>query len=196
MKLSVLIIALSSFQMLSHAGVPFNHPLLAIHWFRSVQDTSEDSHFHSQSVQVLLRLLSYSSHLIQPVQSPFQLIISMVFVSSAPKFSLFFRPPTLFLQGLRFLNRVSILLMGSLSILFRQCFYPVILRKILTELQVHHPSLLFLVRWIHFKLSVLIIFLSSFLMLSHVDAPLNHSPLTIHLFRSVEDISEDWCLHS
>ena len=42
-------------------------------------------------------------------------------------------PPTLFLQGHRFLNRVSILMMGSLSILFRQCSYPVILRKILTE---------------------------------------------------------------
>ena len=33
--------------------------------------------------------------------------------------------------------------MGSLSILFRQCSYPVILRKILTELQVYHSSSLF-----------------------------------------------------
>ena len=71
LKLIVLIIALSSFQMLSRAGVPFNHPLLAIHWFRSVQDTSEDSHFHSQSVQVILRMLSHSSHLIQLAQSLF-----------------------------------------------------------------------------------------------------------------------------
>ena len=60
-----------------------------------------------------------------------------------PKLPLFSRPPTLFLQGLRFLNQVSILLMGSFSILFRQCSYPVILRKILTELQVYHSSSLF-----------------------------------------------------
>ena len=53
---------------------------------------------------------------------------------------MFSRPPTLFLQGLKFLNRVSILLMGSLSILFRQCSYPVILMKILMELQVRHSS--------------------------------------------------------
>ena len=57
-----------------------------------------------------------------------------------PKLSLFFLPSHPFLQGLRFLNRVSILLMGSLSVLFRQCFYLVILKKILTELQVHHSS--------------------------------------------------------
>ena len=33
-------------------------------------------------------------------------------------------------------------------------------------------------------------------MLSHAGAPLNHSPLAIHLFQSVEDISEDLCFHS
>ena len=49
-------------------------------------------------------------------------------------------PPFVFLQGLRFLNRVSILLMGSFSILFRQCSYSVILMKILMELQVRHSS--------------------------------------------------------
>ena len=47
-----------------------------------------------------------------------------------------------FLQGFRFLNQVSILLMLSLSILFRQYSYSLILRKILTELQVHHSSFL------------------------------------------------------
>ena len=60
-----------------------------------------------------------------------------------PKLSLFFPPSHPFLQELRFLSQVSILLMGSLSILFRQCSYPVILRKILTELQVYYSSALF-----------------------------------------------------
>ena len=41
------------------------------HWFRSVQDISEDSHFHSQSVHAISRLLSLLSHLIQPAQSFF-----------------------------------------------------------------------------------------------------------------------------
>ena len=50
---------LSLFQMLSHAGVPFNHPLLAIQLFRSVQDISEDLCLHYQSVQAILRLLSH-----------------------------------------------------------------------------------------------------------------------------------------
>ena len=59
------------------------------------------------------------------------------------KLSLFSHPPTLFLQGIRCLNQVSILFMWSLFILFNQCSYPVILTKILTELQVHHPSFFF-----------------------------------------------------
>ena len=63
-------------------------------------------------------------------------------------------PPFCFLQGLRFLLQVSILLMGSFSILFRQCSYPVILMKILTELQVRHSSLILLLRWIQFKLCI------------------------------------------
>ena len=70
-------------------------------------------------------------------------VFPMLFVSSVPKLPLFSHPPTLFLQGPRLLNQVSFLLMGSLSILFRQCSYPVILRKILTELQVYYSSSLF-----------------------------------------------------
>ena len=60
----------------------------------------------------------------------------------SPSCLCFFPPslPFVFLQGLRFLLQVSILLMGSFSILFRQCSYPVILMKILMELQVHHSS--------------------------------------------------------
>ena len=69
----------SSFQMFSHAGAPLNHPLLAIQLFRSAEDISEDSSFHSQFAQVLLRMLSHSSHLNQPVQSPFQVIVQRCF---------------------------------------------------------------------------------------------------------------------
>src|SRR4051812_7214474 len=68
--------------------------------------------------------------------------------------------------------------------------------KILTELQVYHSSLSFLLRWIQFKLSVLIIFLLSFQVLSYAGVSLNYSPLAIQLFWSAEDISEDSCFHS
>ena len=121
--------------------------------------------------------------------SPFFFVNDVCFI--CPKLPLFSRPATLFLQGHIFLNSLSILWMWSLSILFCQCSYPVILKKILTELQVHHSSFSFLLRWIQFKLSVLIISLSSCQMLSHAGAPLNHSLLAIHLSWSVEDISED-----
>ena len=84
LKLSVLIIALSSFQMLSQAGISLNHSPLAIQLFRSAEDISEDSCFHSASILTILRLLSHSSRLIQPVQSPFQVIISTVFLLSGP----------------------------------------------------------------------------------------------------------------
>ena len=40
---------------------------------------------------------------------------------------------------------------GSLSILFFQCSHPVILMKILMELQVRHSSLIFLLRWFELK---------------------------------------------
>ena len=83
-KFSVLIIFLSSCQMLSHAGAPLNHSPLATHLFWSAQDISEDLCFHSQSVQVFLRLLSHSSHLIQPVQSLFKIISNGVFILMGP----------------------------------------------------------------------------------------------------------------
>ena len=53
--------------------------------------------------------------------------------------------------------------------------------------------ILFLLRWTKFKPSMLVTFLSLFQMLSHADATRNHSALAIHLFRSVEHISEDSC---
>ena len=146
---------------------------------------------------ILFQLVSFSlrwSHHSPHPQDHFQ-VFSTVFLPSVPS-CLCFPPSHHFLQGLRFLNRVSILLMGRLSILFRQCSYPVISHEDAQQFQVHHPSLLFLLRWIQFKLSIFIIFLSLFLMLSHADAPLNHSLLPIHLFWSAEDISQDSCFHS
>ena len=74
-KPSMLVTFLSLFQMFSHAGVSLNHSPFAFHVFRSVEDISGDSHFHSQSVQAISRLLSLLSHLVQPVLSPFQVII-------------------------------------------------------------------------------------------------------------------------
>ena len=89
-----------------------------------------------------------------------------------------------------------VLWMGSLSILFSINvliqWFPM---KILTKLQVLHPSLLFLLWWIQFKLSVLITFLSLFQMLFLAGAPLNRSSLFIHI-RSAEDISKDPSFHS
>ena len=70
--------------MLSHAGAPLNHPLSAIQLFRCAEDILEDSSFHSQFAQVLLRMLYHSIHLTQSLQSPFQVIISMVFLLSGP----------------------------------------------------------------------------------------------------------------
>ena len=45
---------------------------------------SQKIHFHSQSVQAFARFLSYSSHLIQPVQSPFSSNHSTMFLLSGP----------------------------------------------------------------------------------------------------------------
>ena len=50
-------------QCSSYAGAPLNHSLLVIHLFRSAEDISEDSCFHSTFIQDLSRLLSHSSHL-------------------------------------------------------------------------------------------------------------------------------------
>ena len=101
----------------------------------------------------------------------------------------FSHPPTLFLQGFRFLNQVSILFMWSLFFLFNQCSYPVILMKILTELQVYHSLFFYLLRWNQVKLCGSYPF-SLFQIPFLTGAPLYHSPLAIHLFRSAEDISK------
>ena len=79
------------------------------------------------------------------------LIFSTVFVSFVPSCLCFPRHPTLFLQGLRFLNQVSCLLMRSLFILFFQCSYPVISHEDAQQFQVHHPPFSFLLRWIQFQ---------------------------------------------
>ena len=58
----------------------------------------------------------------------------------SPSCLCFSRPPTLFPQGLRFLNQVSFYSREVPPFLFCQCSYSVILRKILMELQVRHSS--------------------------------------------------------
>ena len=83
-KLSVLIISLSSFQMLSHAVAPLNLSPLAIRLFRSAGDISEGSSCHSRSVQPISRLLSHSSRLTQPVPSSFQVIVQQCFFWMGP----------------------------------------------------------------------------------------------------------------
>ena len=89
-------------------------------------------HVNSFSTGVLL--LKWIRSFSTSARSTLSFLTGVCFID--PKLPLFSRPPTLFLRGLRFLNQVSILLMWSLSILFRQCSYPVILKKILTGLQV------------------------------------------------------------
>ena len=123
-------------------------------------------------------------------------VFSTVSVSSVPKLPLFSHSPTLFLQGLRFLNHVSfylreVSLFFSFDVLIR--WFPMKMLNSFKFIILHSRILL---RWIQSKLLIFIIFLSSFLMLSHADAPLNHSLLPIHLFWSAEDISQDLCFHS
>ena len=50
-----------------------------------------------------------------------------------------------FPSRIRISESIIMLLMGSLSILFRRCSYPVVLRKILTELQGYHSPFSILV---------------------------------------------------
>ena len=117
-------------------------------------------------------------------------VFSTVFVSSVPSCFCFPALPPLFLQGLRFLNRVSILLMGSFSILFRQCSYPVILMKILMELQVRHSSFFSSPVDLIQALVLSIPLFFFFQCFSYAGAPLNHPSLAIKLFRSAQDISK------
>src|SRR3954463_3942866 len=67
------------FTMLSNSGAPINHSPLAIHVIWSAEGISEDSSFHSQFIQFLLRMLSHSSHLIQPARLSFQAIVQRCF---------------------------------------------------------------------------------------------------------------------
>ena len=55
-------------QMLSHAGASHNRSPLSLH-IQSAEDISKDLYLHYQFVQAISRLLSQSSHFIQPVQS-------------------------------------------------------------------------------------------------------------------------------
>ena len=75
--------------------------------------------------------------------------------------------------------------MGSLSILFRQCSYPVILMKILMEPQVRHSS--FFSSPVDLIQALVLSILLFFQCFSYAGAPLNHPSLAIKLFRSAQD---------
>ena len=71
-------------QMLSHAGASHNRSPLSLH-IQSAEDISKDLYLHYQFVQAISRLLSQSSHFIQPVQSPpFNQSFNDVFLLSGP----------------------------------------------------------------------------------------------------------------
>ena len=121
-------------------------------------------------------------------------LFSMVFVSSAPRCLCFSRPPTLFLQGLRFLNQVSFLLMRSLFILFFQCSHPVISHEDTNGAS----SSSFFVSFIFpggFKSSFVDLTLFLISMPSHTGAPHNNSLLAIHLFRHAQVFSKGSSCH-
>ena len=124
----------------------------------------------------------------------------MVFVPSSPSCLCFPALPPFFFKDSYIFQSSIRLFMWSLSILFRQCSYPVISHEDAQEFQVHHPPFFLLLRWIQCKLSVLIISFSLFHMLSRLEVltedSLNLSLLAIELFRSAEDISQDLCFHS
>ena len=104
----------------------------------------------------------------------------------SPSCLCFSRPPTLFPQGLRFLYQVFLYSCEISPFLLRQCSYPVILKKILTKLQV------IIIRSLSSpvdSIQVLSI-ISSFQIFSHAGAPLNHPLLAIRLFRSAQDVSK------
>ena len=102
---------------------------------------------------------------------------STVFVSSVSKLPLFSRPPTLFLQGLRYLNHVSFYLWEvssffSFNVLIR--WFPM---KILTKLQVYYSSFFFFFGGFNSSFVDHIPFIVSNAF--HAVAPLNHPPLAI-----------------
>ena len=127
-----------------------------------------------------------------PAKINYQLF-SMVFASSVSSCLCFSSPPTLFLQGFGFLNQASFY-SCEVSSFFSFNVLPGGSHE--DALLVRHFSLIFLLRWIQFEFSVLIIFFSLFQMFSHAGAPLNHPLLTIQLFRSAEDILEDSSFYS
>ena len=107
------------------------------------------------------------------------------------KLSLFFPPslPLFFSKDSDLLIEYPSYWCEASPFFFYQYSYPVILMKILTQLLVHHSSFFYLLRWFQIKLCGSYTF-SSFQIPFLTGAPLYHSPLAIHLFRSAEDISK------
>ena len=115
---------------------------------------------------------------------------STVFASSIPSCLCFSAHPPLFFKDSDFLVKYPSIHVKSLHS-FPSCSYPVILMKILTELQIRHS---FSSSVVSSQALLIIPFLIS--MLSHAGAPLNHPLLAIQLFRSAQEISQDSCFHS
>ena len=88
-------------------------------------------------------LLSKWIQSFQHPQDPISVFHQRCLFHPSPSCLCFSRTPTLFLQGIRYLNQASFYSCEVSPFLFRQCSYPVILMKILTELQVRHSSLVF-----------------------------------------------------
>ena len=97
-------------------------------------------------------------------------------------------PPFVFLQGLRFLNQVSFHWWEISPFFSVNVLIMVILRKILTKLQVHHSSFLLSSPVDSNQAFGVDHILSSFQKFYHAGAPHNHPLFTIHLFRCVQDI--------
>ena len=145
---------------------PFQPACFLSKWFRSFQ--------HSQDqVSVLLNVVCV-----------IHLQVAFVFPPSLPLF--FSKDPDSY-SSIHFIG-------GSFSILFRQCSYPVILMKILMELQVRHSS--FFSSPVDSSQVLSIISFSLFQIPSHTGAPHNRPLLAILLFWYLKDISEDSSCHS
>ena len=120
---------------------------------------------------------------------------STVFVSSVSKLPLFFLPShSCFFKDSDFLIMYPFICGKSLHS-FLSMFLSGDSPWRCSTVSSSSSFVLFLLRWIQFKLSVLIILFSLLQMLFHTGAPLNLSLLAIHLFWSAKDISTDLCLH-
>ena len=160
-------------------------------YFYESGNPSWSSRLSCQSFQPTCFSSSGSDHLnINKINYHF---FSTVFVSSVPSCLCFSRPPPFSFKESDVLTKYPFY-SCEVSPFFSFMFLPGDSHEDSNGASVHH-YLPFLLWWIQFKLSIFIIFLSSFLMFSHDDAPLYHSSLAIQLFHCAEDILEGSSCH-